>query len=117
MMIKLEKFTGENTYMFPNGELATPDVIRKKWPAVDKFPHVLEINGNVIEAVGELDALLNIFSIDKTGKSEEEQISALEAATNDNRNLKVNNRATIEERIATSLEKIADLLENNSERN
>ena len=29
-MIKIEKYDGSKTYMFPNGELATPDRVKKR---------------------------------------------------------------------------------------
>ena len=38
-MIKLVLFDGSTTYMFPNGEIATPAKIRAQFPAVDVFPH------------------------------------------------------------------------------
>jgi len=62
-MIRYEIFDGTKTYMFPNGELATPEVIKQRFPAVTMFPHVLEINGNVIQAVMELQATRHIMNI------------------------------------------------------
>ena len=62
-MIRYEIFDGKKTYMFPNGELATPEVIKQKFPAITIFPHVLEINGNVIQAVMELQATRQIMEI------------------------------------------------------
>jgi hypothetical protein len=115
MTIRLEKFTGAKTYMFPNGELATPEAIRKKWPAVDVFPHILEINGNVIQAVGELQAMLNLAKIDKNGQSEDEQIAALEAATIAARAPRTDDMPPSPEvRIANALEKIADFMGKNA---
>jgi hypothetical protein len=113
MTIRLEKFTGDRTYMFPSGDIATPEVIRKKWPAVDMFPHILQISGNVIQAVGEMQAMLDMANIDRTGKTEEEQIAALEAATIAARTPRVDATPPPEVRIANALEKIADLLEKN----
>ena len=34
-MIRLELFDGTKTYMFPNGDIATPEKIRQQFPAVD----------------------------------------------------------------------------------
>lgn len=41
-MIKIEKYNGSKTYMFPNGELATPEKVREKFPAVTSFTHIVE---------------------------------------------------------------------------
>jgi len=80
-MLRLIKFDGKSTYMFPNGELATPEKIREKFPAVDYFPHVLEINGNVCQAVMELQALRNIHGIDPS-ISDDEAIAQIEQKIN-----------------------------------
>ena len=80
-MVKLEKFDGIKTYMFPNSEIATPEIIRAKFPAVDNFVHVIEANGDVCQAVMSLAALRAIHEID-TGLSETEAIFAIEAKIN-----------------------------------
>jgi hypothetical protein len=80
-MIKLEKFNGVKIYMFPNGALATPDAIRSKFPAVDKFTHVIEVNGDVCQAVMNLNALRQMHGIDKT-LSEADAIVAIETIIN-----------------------------------
>ena len=80
-MLKLEKFNGIKTYMFPSGEVATPEVIRKKFPAVDNFVHVIEVNGDVCQAVMNLNALRSIHDID-TALSEGAAILALECKMN-----------------------------------
>ena len=58
-MLKIEKFTGEKTYMYPNGALATPEVIKKDFPAVEVFTHIIEIDeaGQVCFAVQNLAAV------------------------------------------------------------
>ena len=80
-MLKLQIFDGTTTYMFPNGEIATPEAIRKQFPAVDLFAHVLEINGHVLQAVSELDAMRSIYKIDDT-LSQQEALAALEEIRN-----------------------------------
>ena len=80
-MIKLEKFDGTKTYMFPNSEVATPEVIRKKFPAVDNFVHVIEVNGDVCQAVMNLNALRKIHDIDDS-LNEEDAIKAIEDKVN-----------------------------------
>jgi len=80
-MIKLEKFDGNKTYMFPNGQVATPDEIRKQFPAVDQFVHVIEVNGEVCQAVMNLNALRNIHKIDEK-LNESDAIAAIEVVMN-----------------------------------
>lgn len=99
-MVKLEKFTGEKTYMFPNGAIASPDVIRSQFPAVDMFPHVFEVNGDVCQAVMNLNALRQMHSIDEA-LTEDEAIAAIEAIIN---TLPPTPEPTAEERIAAALE-------------
>ena len=80
-MIKIEKFDGKKTYMFPNGEIATPEIIRQKFPAVDNFVHVIEVNGDVCQAVMNLNALRSMHNIDE-GLSEKDAIQAIEDVIN-----------------------------------
>jgi hypothetical protein len=80
-MVKLEKFTGNKTYMFPNGTVATPDRIINNFPAVQHFTHVIEVNGNVCQAVMELAALRQMHNIDDS-LTEEEAIQAIQDILN-----------------------------------
>jgi hypothetical protein len=80
-MLKLEKFTGSKTYMFPNGALADPATIRSHFPAVDTFVHVIEVNGDVCQAVENLNALRAINNI-APELSEAEAITAIETIIN-----------------------------------
>ena len=99
-MLKLEKFIGDKTYMFPNGALATPEIIRTQFPAVDIFPHVIEVNGDVCQAVMNLNALRQIHGIDDT-LSEVEVISIIEAIINIPPPIP---EPTAEERMASAME-------------
>lgn len=99
-MLRLEKFDGQKTYMFPSGEIATPEKIREQFPAVDYFTHVLEINGNVCQAVMELAALRSIHNIDPS-LSDDEAIAEIEAIIN---TPPPPSEPTPEERIAAALE-------------
>jgi hypothetical protein len=80
-MLKLEKFDGTKTYMFPNGAVATPEVIRQKYPAVDYFTHVIEVNGDVCQAIMNLGAIRNNYKID-SALSEQDAILAIETILN-----------------------------------
>ncbi len=101
-MIKMEIFDGTKTYMYPNGQIATPDVIRADFPAVDIFPHAIEVNGSVCQAIQELQALRNIHGIDET-LSNDEALLAIEVKINTPAPL-VEKEPTAEERIASALE-------------
>lgn len=80
-MIKLVKFDNKTTYMFPNGEIAPPEKIAQQFPAVTQFTHVLEINGDMCQAVINLNALRNIHNISPT-LTEDEAITAIETIIN-----------------------------------
>jgi hypothetical protein len=80
-MLKLEKFDGSKTYMFPNGAIADPATIRNHFPAVDSFVHIIEVNGDVCQAVENLAAMRAIHNIDPA-LSEAAAIAALETIIN-----------------------------------
>ena len=63
-MRKLEIYDGKKTYMYPNSEVATPERLEKDYPAIKVFPHVIEVNGNTLGAVMELEALKGMYDID-----------------------------------------------------
>lgn len=100
-MLKLEKFDGTKTYMFPNGALAEPDAIRAKFPAVNHFTHVIEVNGDVCQAVMNLNALRQIHGID-SALSEADAITAIENIMN--AVPAEDDTPTTDERIAAALE-------------
>ena len=82
-MIKIEKYTGKKTYMYPNGELATPERLKKDFPAVLEFAHIIETDeaGEVCFAVQNLAAIRSQMGID-SNLSEGEAIQAIEDARN-----------------------------------
>jgi len=99
----LEKYTGEKTYMFPNGDIATPEKIQEQFPAVTVFTHVIETDesGEVCYAVENFSALRSFYSIDSS-LSEDEAIDAIEEILN--AVPVVDDSASAEERIAAALE-------------
>ena len=101
MSLKLEKFDGTKTYMFPNGAIATPEIIKQQFPAVESFVHVIEANGEVCQAVMNLSALRSINNIDKS-LSETDAISAIEVIINTPP--VIDDMPTAEERIAAAME-------------
>lgn len=62
----IEKYTGTKTYMFPNGSLATPEVMQTQFPAVLTFSHIIETDeaGEVAFAVQNLSAMRSFYKID-----------------------------------------------------
>ena len=82
-MVKIEKYTGAKTYMYPNGALATPDVIENDFSAVKTFTHIVETDeaGQVCFAVQNLAAVRSQLGIDSS-LSEDEAITAIEELRN-----------------------------------
>ena len=85
----VEKYTGEKTYMFPNGALATKEEVLKQFPAALAFVHYVETdeNGEVMWAFQNLSAMRTVQiqeiintepEIDTTPTAEERIASALE---------------------------------------
>lgn len=101
-MIKIEKYDGSKTYMFPNGELATPERVKKDYPAVEAFTHIVETDeaGQVMFAIQNLAAIKSQMGIG-VSTSDEEAIKQIE----DIRNAPAPEpEPTPEERIAANLE-------------
>ena len=101
-MIKIEKYEGNKTYMFPNGEIATPERVAKDYPAVSTFTHIIETDesGEVMFAIQNLAAVRSQMGIDQS-LSEEEAIQKIEEL----RNTPPNETGVSEiERIAAALE-------------
>ena len=82
-MKRLEKYTGEKTYMYPNAALATPERVLADFPAAVAFPHVIETddNGEVIFAIMNLSALRAQYGIDAS-LSESEAIQVIQDIIN-----------------------------------
>lgn len=100
-MKKLELYTGEKTYMFPNGTVAEPNTVKAKYPAVDVFQHVVETdeNGEVLFGLSNLSALRSRYNIDAT-LTVQEALSAIETIINTVPEVS----PSAEERIAAALE-------------
>lgn len=99
----IEKYTGEKTYMFPNGALATKEAMLVQFPAVLTFAHIIETDeaGEVCFAVQNLSAMRSLYNLDKS-LTEEEAIAAIQEIVNTEP--EVVNEVTAEERIAAALE-------------
>lgn len=99
----IEKYTGEKTYMFPNGALATKETVLKQFPAALAFAHIVETdeNGEVMFALQNLSAMRTFYKID-TALSEAEAIAAIQEKVNEEP--VVDDTPSAEERIASALE-------------
>ena len=102
-MKKIIKYTGDKTFMFPTGELATPEIVAEQYPAVTAFTHIVETDDNceVLFAIQNLSAMRSIYKID-TSLTEDEAIAEIEKIVNTPP--EVSTEATAEERIAAALE-------------
>ena len=102
-MKKIIKYTGDKTFMFPNGALATKESVLKQFPAALAFVHIVETDENeeVMWALQNLSAMRTQMKIDSS-LTEEEAIAALQEIVNTEP--EVSTEATAEERIAAALE-------------
>ena len=98
----IEKYTGTKTYMFPNGEIATPKIIEQNYPAITTFTHIIETDemGEVCFAVQNLSAMRGFYGIDSS-LTEEEAIAAIQEIVNAPQ---PQPEPSAEERIAAALE-------------
>lgn len=104
-MIKIEKYEGNKTYMFPNGEIATPERVLKDYPASTTFAHIIETDeaGEVMFAIQNLSAIRSQMGIDSS-LSESEAIQKIEEIRN----------APQPEPSVSDLERVAAALEYNN---
>lgn len=102
-MIKIEKYTGTKTYMYPNGALATPEQVQADFSACLAFPHIVETDeaGEVLFAMQNLSAVRSQLGLD-CSLSENEAIAAIEEIRNTAPEVSL--EASPEERIAAALE-------------
>lgn len=102
-MKKIELYTGEKTYMFPNGEVANKAAVLAHFPAALSFKHIVETDeaGEVMFALQNLSAMKSFHGLN-VGLSTEDAIKAIEAAVNTDP--PVDTTPSAEERIASALE-------------
>ena len=101
-MKKLEKWTGTKTYMYPNGEIATPERIKADFPAGLTFTHVIEADhrGQVCFAFMNLGALEDQYGIAEE-LTDDESIALIEAKMNEPQPVQ---EPSADERIASAME-------------
>ena len=102
-MKKIELYTGDKIYMFPNGDIATKERMLQQFPAALTFDHIIETDeaGEVAFAVQNLSAMCSLYQID-TSLSVEEKIANIEEIINTEP--EEDTSASTEERIAAALE-------------
>ena len=102
-MKKIELYTGDKIYMFPNGDIATKERMLQQFPAVLTFDHIIETDeaGEVAFAVQNLSAMCSLYQID-TSLSVEEKIAKIEEIIN--AESEEDTSSSAEERIAAALE-------------
>ena len=83
MKKKIEKYTGDKTYMFPNGSIATKEAVLKQFPAALTFVHFVETdeNGEIMWAFQNLSAMRTMYEIDNS-LSEDEALAKIEEIIN-----------------------------------
>lgn len=98
----IEKYDGTKTYMHPNGELATPEKIKQRFPASEVFTHIVETDeqGQVMFAFQNLAAVRTQMEIDPS-LNEDEAIAKIEELRNAPR---PEPEPTAQDRIAANLE-------------
>ena len=101
-MKKIIKYTGDKTFMFPNGAIATPERVLQDFPAALTFTHIIETDEHeeVCFAVQNLSAMRGVYGIDST-LTEEEAIAAIQEVVNAP---EPEAEPSAEERIASALE-------------
>lgn len=102
-MKKVEKYTGDKVYMFPNGALATKEAVLEQFPAALTFVHYVETDeaGEVMWAFQNLSAMRTMYQIDSS-LSETEALTKIEEIINTEP--EVDTTPSAEERIAAALE-------------
>ena len=99
----VEKYTGEKTYMFPNGALATKEAVLEQFPAALAFVHYVETDeaGEVMWALQNLSAMRTMYQIDSS-LSEADALTKIQEIINTEP--EVDTTPSAEERIAAALE-------------
>lgn len=82
-MKRVEKYTGDKTYMFPNGSIANKEAVLKQFPAALTFVHFVETdeNGEVMWAFQNLSAMRTMYEIDSS-LSEDEALAKIQEIIN-----------------------------------
>ena len=102
-MIKVVKYTGEKTYMYPNSAIATPEQVLADYPAILTFPHIIETDEaeQTIFSIENLSSARTRYDIDPD-LSEDEVIAKIQEIRNTPQ--EIDDTPTPQERIAAAME-------------
>ena len=109
-MIVVKRYDNTKTYMYPNGALATPEVVLNDYPACAVFTFIVETDETeeVIYSFQNLNAMRSFYNIDPS-LNEDEAVAAIQHIRN---NPPAPEEAVSNEEItATALASIAASLE------
>ena len=83
-MRKFELYNSTKTYMFPNGQLASPEAVAQRYPATAVFAHAVETDADseVLFALENLSALRSRLGIDPA-LSAQDAIDEINVIAND----------------------------------
>ena len=102
-MRKFELYTSTKTYMFPNGQLASPEAVAQRYPATAVFAHAVETDADseVLFALENLSALRSRLGIDPALSAQDaiDEINVIANAAPETSDI-----PSAEERIAAALE-------------
>lgn len=108
----LEFYNNTKIYMYPNGELATPERVQNDYPAITVFKHVIETDeaGQVFFAIDNFAATRSRYDIDSNLNDEEalEKIIEIINKPVESEPIEEPIGPTPEERTAAALEQIAE---------
>lgn len=102
-MVKVVKYNGDKTFMYPNSTVATPERVQADYPAIMVFPHIIETDENeqILYAIENLSAARSRYGIDPE-LSEEEAIAKIQEIKNTPP--EIDTAPSPEERIAAAME-------------
>ena len=102
-MRKFELYNSTKTYMFPNGQLASPEAVAQRYPATAVFAHAVETDADseVLFALENLSALRSRLGIDPALSAQDaiDEINVIANAEPETSDI-----PSAEERIAAALE-------------
>ncbi len=90
------------TYLFPTGAIASPEVMKQKYPAITLEPQLVVLLGKTVQSIQDFSAMRMHYQIDPA-LSEAEALAAIEDILN-NPPAPEEGEPTAEERIAAALE-------------
>ena len=102
-MRKFELYNSTKTYMFPNGQLASPEAVAQRYPATAVFAHAVETDADseVLFALENFSALRSRLGIDPALSAQDaiDEINVIANAAPETSDI-----PSAEERIAAALE-------------